>query len=131
MAGGALLSVTLVPVLMIAFIRGNILPEQKNPLNRVLIRLYRPMIDRVLKMPRATVIIAAAILALTLLPVMRLGSEFMPNLNEGTLLYMPVTPPGISITKAGELLQTQDRIIKSFPEVASVFGKAGRAATAT
>jgi Cu(I)/Ag(I) efflux system membrane protein CusA/SilA len=131
MAGGALLSVTLVPVLMVAFIRGRILPEQKNPLNRILIRLYRPIIDVVLKQPRATVGLAVIVLVLTLLPAMRLGGEFMPQLNEGTLLYMPVTPPGISITKAAELLQTQDRIIKSFPEVQSVFGKAGRAATAT
>ncbi|MEW5704653.1 MAG: efflux RND transporter permease subunit [Pseudomonadota bacterium] len=131
MAGGALLSVMLVPVLMVAFIRGHILPEEKNPLNRILIRLYRPLIARVLQAPRATVVLAVIVLLLTVLPVMRLGSEFMPNLNEGTLLYMPVTPPGISITKVAGLLQTQDRIIKSFPEVQSVFGKAGRAATAT
>src|SRR4051812_34115252 len=103
----------------------------RNPLNRALIWLYRPLIRVVLKAPLAVVLIAALGLAATAWPVSRLGTEFMPELNEGTLLYMPVTPPGLSITKAGELLQTQDRIIRSFPEVASVFGKAGRAATAT
>jgi Cu(I)/Ag(I) efflux system membrane protein CusA/SilA len=131
MAGGALLSVTLVPVLMLAFIRGRILPEARNPLNRALIWLYRPMIRLVLKAPVLTVLLAVLVLAATAWPVSRLGSEFMPELNEGTLLFMPVTPPGLSITKAAELLQTQDRIIRSFPEVRSVFGKAGRAATAT
>jgi Cu(I)/Ag(I) efflux system membrane protein CusA/SilA len=131
MAGGALLSVTLVPVLMLAFIRGRIVPEAKNPINRVLIWLYRPIIRLVLKAPLLLVVLAVAALAATAWPVSRLGSEFMPDLNEGTLLYMPVTPPGLSITKSAELLQTQDRIIRSFPEVLSVFGKAGRAATAT
>jgi Cu(I)/Ag(I) efflux system membrane protein CusA/SilA len=131
MAGGALLSVTLVPVLMMAFIRGRIVPEAKNPINRVLIWLYRPVIRLVLKAPLLLVVLAVAALAATAWPVSRLGSEFMPDLNEGTLLYMPVTPPGLSITKSAELLQTQDRIIRSFPEVQSVFGKAGRAATAT
>jgi Cu(I)/Ag(I) efflux system membrane protein CusA/SilA len=131
MAGGALLSVTLVPVLMLAFIRGRIVPEAKNPINRLLIWLYRPVIRLVLKAPLVLVVLAVAALAATAWPVSRLGSEFMPDLNEGTLLYMPVTPPGLSITKSAELLQTQDRIIRSFPEVKSVFGKAGRAATAT
>src|SRR5260221_9569099 len=131
MAGGALLSVTLVPVLMMAFIRGRIVPEAKNPINRVLIWLSRPVIRLVLKAPLLLVVLAVAALAATAWPVSRLGSEFMPDLNEGTLLYMPVTPPGLSITKSAELLQTQDRIIRSFPEVQSVFGKAGRAATAT
>jgi Cu(I)/Ag(I) efflux system membrane protein CusA/SilA len=131
MAGGALLSVTLVPVLMLAFIRGRIVPEAKNPINRLLIWLYRPVIRLVLKAPLVLVVLAVAALAATAWPVSRLGSEFMPDLNEGTLLYMPVTPPGLSITKSAELLQTQDRIIRSFPEVESVFGKAGRAATAT
>jgi Cu(I)/Ag(I) efflux system membrane protein CusA/SilA len=131
MAGGALLSVTLVPVLMLAFIRGRIVPEGKNPINRVLIWLYRPVIRLVLKVPLLLVVLAVAVLAVTAWPVSRLGSEFMPDLNEGTLLYMPVTPPGLSITKSAELLQMQDRIIRSFPEVESVFGKAGRAATAT
>jgi copper/silver efflux system protein len=131
MAGGALLSVTLVPVLMLAFIRGRIVPEAKNPINRVLVWLYRPIIRLVLKVPLLLVALAVAALAATAWPVSRLGSEFMPDLNEGTLLFMPVTPPGLSITKSAELLQMQDRIIRSFPEVESVFGKAGRAATAT
>lgn len=131
MAGGAILSVTLVPVLMLAFIRGRILPEARNPINRALIALYRPLIRLVLRVPVLIVLLAALTLAATIWPVSRLGSEFMPTLNEGTLLYMPVALPGLSVTKAAELLQTQDRIIKSFPEVASVFGKAGRAETAT
>jgi Cu(I)/Ag(I) efflux system membrane protein CusA/SilA len=120
-----------VPVLMLLFVRGRIRPEHRNPLNRILIWLYRPVIGAVLRAPIPTVLIAVLMLAVTIWPVARLGSEFMPTLNEGTLLYMPVTLPGLSVTKAAELLQTQDRIIKSFPEVASVFGKAGRANTAT
>ncbi len=131
MAGAAFLSVTLVPVLMMMFVRGRILPEQKNPVNRFLIWLYRPIIRLVLRAKIATILIALAILGVSIVPAMRLGSEFMPALNEGTLLYMPSTLPGLSITKAAELLQVQDRIIKSFPEVESVYGKAGRAATAT
>ena len=131
MAGGAILSVTLVPVLMLYFVRGRIIPEAKNPINRLLIRLYRPVIRLVLRMPVLTVVAAMAILVATAWPASQLGSEFMPSLNEGTLLFMPVTVPGLSVTKAAELLQTQDRIIKSFPEVESVFGKAGRAMTAT
>ena len=131
MAGAALLSVTLVPVLMVLFIRGRILPEHKNPLNRFLIWIYRPIIATVLRWKQLTLLVALAVLALSILPASRLGSEFMPTLNEGTLFYMPVTLPGLSITKAAELLQLQDRIIKSFPEVESVYGKAGRAATAT
>jgi Cu(I)/Ag(I) efflux system membrane protein CusA/SilA len=131
MAGGALLSVTLVPMLMLLFIRGRILPEQRNPLNRLLILLYRPLIADVLRAKLLVIGLAVALLAATAWPAMRLGSEFMPTLNEGTLLFMPVSLPGLSVTKAAEILQTQDRIIKSFPEVESVFGKAGRAATAT
>ena len=131
MAGGALLSVTLVPVLMLAFVRGRILPEARNPINRALIWLYRPLIRVVLRAPLLLILLAAGALAATVWPAQQLGSEFMPELNEGTLLYMPVTPPGLSVTKAAELLQVQDRIIKGFPEVESVFGKAGRAATAT
>jgi len=131
MAGGALLSITLVPVLMLAFVRGRIIPEGRNPINRALIWLYRPLIRGVLRMPLLLILLAAGALAVTVWPARQLGSEFMPELREGTLLYMPVTPPGLSITKAAELLQTQDRIIRSFPEVALVFGKAGRAATAT
>ncbi|MBN8908153.1 MAG: efflux RND transporter permease subunit, partial [Rhodospirillales bacterium] len=103
MAGGALLSVTLVPVLMLLFVRGRIIPEHRNPINRVLIWLYRPVIGAVLKAPVLTVLLAALALAATAWPVSRLGSEFMPALNEGTLLYMPVTLPGLSVTKAAEL----------------------------
>jgi Cu(I)/Ag(I) efflux system membrane protein CusA/SilA len=131
MAAAAVLSVTLVPALMTVFVRGRILPERRNPLNRLLIALYRPVICAVLKARTLTILLALAVLAVTAWPASRLGSEFMPTLNEGTLFYMPTTLPGISITKAADLLQTQDRIIRSFPEVASVFGKAGRAATAT
>jgi copper/silver efflux system protein len=131
MAGAALLSITLVPVLMLLFIRGRIPPEHKNPLVRVLIWAYRPVIVTVLRWKKAVLLAAVVVLALTAIPAMRLGSEFMPLLNEGTLLYMPATLPSLSPTKSAELLQVQDKILKSFPEVASVFGKAGRAATAT
>lgn len=131
MAAAAILSITLVPVLMGIFIRGRIRPEEKNPITRFLIWLYRPAIEKVLKYKKATIFAAIVALAVTIYPLSRLGSEFMPALNEGTLLYMPVTLPGISVTKAAEILQTQDRIIKSFHEVESVFGKAGRAMTAT
>jgi Cu(I)/Ag(I) efflux system membrane protein CusA/SilA len=131
MAAAAILSVTLVPVLMILFVRGRIVPEQKNPINRALIWLYRPIIQGVLKARVLTVLLAMGILALSIWPALQLGSEFMPALNEGTLLYMPTTLPGISITKAADLLQIQDRIIKTFPEVSSVYGKAGRAETST
>jgi copper/silver efflux system protein len=131
MAGAALLSVTLVPVLMLLFIRGHIKPEAQNPLNRWLIAIYRPVIAAVLQNKQATIIVALVAMGLTLYPALRLGSEFMPTLNEGTLLYMPASLPGMPVTKAAELLQTQDKIIKSFPEVASVYGKAGRAQTAT
>jgi Cu(I)/Ag(I) efflux system membrane protein CusA/SilA len=131
LAGAALLSITLVPVLMKLFVRGRIMPEHKNPLNRLLIAIYRPIIELVLRWRLATIVIAAAILAITLFPILRTGSEFMPTLNEGTLFYMPVSLPSMSVTKAAELIQLQDRIIKSFPEVDSVFGKAGRANTAT
>jgi len=131
MAGGALLSVTLVPVLMLLFIRGKIMPEQKNPVNRFLIALYRPVIAVVLRHKAATLGVATLVLLVSVWPASRLGSEFMPTLNEGTLLYMPASLPGMSVTKAAELLQQQDRIIKTFPEVESVFGKAGRALTAT
>ena len=129
--GGALLSVTLVPALMMIFVRGRIMPEHKNPVNRSLIAIYRPVIRLALKFKGLTILLAIVVLASSLWPASKLGSEFMPTLNEGTLFYMPVTLPGISVTKAAELLQTQDKIIKSFPEVASVWGKAGRAATAT
>jgi Cu(I)/Ag(I) efflux system membrane protein CusA/SilA len=131
MAGAALLSVTLVPVLMLFFIRGRIIPEAKNPVNRFLIWLYRPVIAGVMRWKGSTIVIALVALAVTVYPASKLGSEFMPTLNEGTLFYMPTSLPGMSITKAAELLQTQNKIIKSFPEVASVIGKAGRANTAT
>jgi Cu(I)/Ag(I) efflux system membrane protein CusA/SilA len=131
MAAAALLSVTLVPVLMLLFIRGKVMPEKKNPINRFLIWIYRPIIDLVLHHRVATITVAVAILVVSWIPASRLGTEFMPTLNEGTLFYMPTGLPGMSVTKAAELLQTQDRIIKSFPEVESVFGKAGRAITAT
>ena len=131
MAAAALLSVTLVPALMVIFVRGKIVPEHKNPINRFLIWIYRPVIKGVLRAKTLVILLAVAVLAATLWPARQLGTEFMPALNEGTLLYMPTTLPGISVTKAAELMQTQDRIIKSFPEVASVYGKAGRASTAT
>ena len=131
MAAAALLSVTLVPALMVIFVRGKIIPEHKNPINRFLIWIYRPVIKGVMRAKVLVILLAVAVLAVTIWPARQLGTEFMPNLNEGTLLYMPTTLPGISVTKAGELLQTQDRIIRTFPEVASVYGKAGRALTAT
>ncbi len=131
MAGAALLSVTLVPMLMMLFIRGPIMPEAKNPVNRALIWLYRPIIAGVMRWKKTTIALAVVALAVSVWPASKLGSEFMPTLNEGTLFYMPTSLPAMSITKAAELLQTQNRIIKSFPEVESVFGKAGRANTAT
>ncbi|HEX7221485.1 MAG TPA: CusA/CzcA family heavy metal efflux RND transporter, partial [Burkholderiales bacterium] len=131
MAGAALLSVTLVPVLMWLFIRGRIPEERRNPLVRGLIFVYRPVIAWALRWRKLTIAAAIAILGVSVYPATRLGSEFMPTLNEGTLLYMPATLPSLSVTKSAELLQLQDRIIRSFPEVQSVFGKAGRANTAT
>jgi Cu(I)/Ag(I) efflux system membrane protein CusA/SilA len=131
MAGAALLSITLVPVLMFLFIRGRIMPEQRNPLNRFLIWIYRPVIAGVMQWKKLTIAVAAVALAVSVFPAMKLGSEFMPTLNEGSLLYMPITLPALSVTESAELLQTQDKIIKTFPEVESVFGKAGRANTAT
>ena len=131
MASAAILSVTLVPVLMLLFIRGKVMPEAKNPVNRVLIWAYRPIISGVMRYKKVTIMVALIVLGVSYYPASKLGSEFMPTLNEGSLLYMPASLPGMSITKAAELLQTQNKIIKSFPEVASVFGKAGRANTAT
>jgi Cu(I)/Ag(I) efflux system membrane protein CusA/SilA len=131
MAASALLSVTLVPALMLLFVRGRIVPEHRNPVNRALIWIYRPVIRVALRFKTATIGIALVVLLASLWPASRLGSEFMPTLNEGTLFYMPTTLPGLSVTKAAELLQTQNKIIKTFPEVASVWGKAGRATTAT
>ena len=119
MAGAALLSVTLVPVLMLLFVRGHIRSEAENPLNRWLIAGYRPLIDTVLRRKKTTLVIAALAILISVYPAMKLGSEFMPTLNEGTLFYMPTALPGMSVTKAAELLQTQNKIIKSFPEAVS------------
>jgi Cu(I)/Ag(I) efflux system membrane protein CusA/SilA len=131
MAGAALLAITIVPVLMGYFVRGKIMPENKNPISRFLIKLYKPIIHWVLRYRWVTIGSALLILLITIFPMGRIGSEFMPPLNEGDLLYMPTTDPGISITKAKELLQQTDKIIKSFPEVHHVLGKIGRAETAT
>jgi Cu(I)/Ag(I) efflux system membrane protein CusA/SilA len=131
MMGAALLSVTIVPILMGYLIRGKIRPEHKNPVNRFLIWVYHPIIKLVLKAKVVVILLAVAVLAFSYIPWKGIGSEFMPPLNEGDLLYMPTTLPGISVTKAKELLQQTDRIIASFPEVHHVFGKIGRAETAT
>ncbi|MBI0408439.1 MAG: efflux RND transporter permease subunit [Nitrosospira sp.] len=131
MAAAAGLSITLIPVLMGYLIRGRIPAEQSNPLTRYLIRLYRPLLERVLRFPKTTLAVAALVLASTAWPVTQLGGEFMPPLDEGDLLYMPSALPGLSAGKVAQLLQQTDRLIKTVPEVASVFGKAGRAETAT
>jgi Cu(I)/Ag(I) efflux system membrane protein CusA/SilA len=131
MAGAAGLSVTLIPILMGYMIRGKIPSENSNPLNRWLIRCYRPLLEAVLRRPRTTLAIAALALLTTLWPISRLGGEFLPQMDEGDLLYMPSALPGLSASKAAELLQQTDRLIKTVPEVASVFGKAGRAESAT
>ncbi len=131
MAAAAGLSVTLVPVLMGYCIRGKVLPEDRNPVNRLLVAAYRPLIAAVISHPRATLVLAAAVLVLGLWPVTRLGSEFMPPLDEGDLMYMPTTYPGVSIDKAREILQQTDKMIMQLPEVHRVFGKIGRAETAT
>jgi Cu(I)/Ag(I) efflux system membrane protein CusA/SilA len=131
MAGAACLSITIVPVLIGFFVRGNITPEKNNPINRFLIAGYKPFLNRAIQKPK-TIIISAILIALTAAwPLTRLGSEFMPELDEGDLLYMPSTFPGISIGKAQEILQQTDRMIKTLPEVQTVFGKVGRAETAT
>ena len=131
MAAAAGLSITLVPVLMGYFIRGKIVSEQKNPINRALIAVYRPVIETVIRYPKQTLLFAAVLLVIGLWPASRLGSEFMPPLDEGDLMYMPSTYPGVSIDKAREILQQTDRLIMTVPEVARVFGKIGRAETAT
>ncbi|MDP2185905.1 MAG: CusA/CzcA family heavy metal efflux RND transporter [Xanthomonadales bacterium] len=131
MAAAAGLSITLVPVLMGYLIRGKIRPEQDNPLNRFLIAIYRPLLAMVLRRPRVALGVGMLVIALSVVPALRLGSEFMPPLDEGTLLYMPTALPGLSAAKAGELLQLTDRMIRTVPEVAHVFGKAGRADSAT
>ena len=131
MAAAAGLSVTLVPVLMGYWIRGRLPDETRNPLNRVLIRLYRPLLEAVLAWPKLTLAVAGLVFLTALWPLARLGGEFLPPLDEGDLLYMPSALPGLSAQKAGELLQQTDRLIRTVPEVARVFGKAGRADTAT
>jgi copper/silver efflux system protein len=131
MASAAALAVTLIPVLMGYLIRGRIPEEGRNPINRGLIRLYRPLLARALSRPWVVLGVALVVLAATAYPIMRLGGEFMPPLDEGDVLYMPSALPGISAGKVSQLLQQTDRLIKSVPEVASVFGKAGRAETAT
>lgn len=131
MAAAAILSITLVPVLMGYWIRGRIPPEEKNPLNRLLIRLYHPVLEFVLRFKWPVLLATVLIVAATVIPYQRLGSEFMPPLYEGDLLYMPTTLPGVSATKAREILQQTDKMIRTFPEVHHVFGKIGRAETAT
>ena len=131
MAAAAGLSITLVPVLMGYFIRGHIKPEHENPVNRFLVKIYKPFIYYVLEKPKKVLGIAFALVALGLWPMLNIGSEFMPDLDEGDLMYMPTTFPGVSIGKAQELLQQTDKLIKTLPEVKSVFGKIGRAETAT
>jgi len=131
MAASAFVSITLVPVLMGYFIRGNITSEQKNPLNRVVIALYRPMIRFILRFPKTVLVILLVLLITTYYPFQKLGSEFMPELDEGDWMYMPSTLPGISIGKGRQVLQQTDKLIKQVPEVKSVFGKMGRALTAT
>jgi len=131
MAAAAGLSITLVPILMGYFIRGHITPEKKNPVNRILIKLYRPAIDLVIKKPKQILAMSFALVLIGLWPLTQIGSEFMPDLDEGDLLYMPTTFPAISIGKAQELLQQTDKLIMTVPEVKRVFGKVGRAETAT
>jgi Cu(I)/Ag(I) efflux system membrane protein CusA/SilA len=131
MAGAAFLSITLVPVLMGYFIRGKVTPEHRNPLNRLMTWLYRPLINAVTGRPWLVLLASAVLMVVGMWPATKLGSEFMPDLNEGDIMYMPTTLPGISIGKAQQLLQQTDKLIYSVPEVASVFGKIGRAETAT
>ncbi len=131
MAAAAILSITLVPVLMGYFIRGYITPEMKNPVNRILIAAYRPLINLVINRPKAVLLASLLVVLVGLWPANKLGSEFMPALDEGDIMYVPTTYPGISIGKARELLQQTDKLIATLPEVKSVFGKIGRAETAT
>ena len=131
MAAAAGLSITLIPVLMTLFIKGNIRSEHSNPLNRTLIAIYKPMLSRVLHYPKVTIGIALLLVLITAYPLSKLGTEFMPPLDEGDLLYMPTALPGLSAAKASEILQLSDRLIKTVPEVKTVFGKSGRAETAT
>ncbi|HAT8327853.1 TPA: efflux RND transporter permease subunit [Legionella pneumophila] len=131
MAAAAILSITLVPVLMGYFIRGRILPEYKNPINRMLLAAYRPVINMIIRFPRLLIIITIGLFLITYWPLSKIGSEFMPPLNEGDLMYMPTMLPGVSIGKARQVLQQTDKMIKQVPEVKRVYGKVGRAQTAT
>ena len=131
MGGASILAITLIPVLMFYFIRGKIPREEKNPLSRWTQALYRPALRLVLRFPKTAILLAVVLMLVTIYPYTKLGSEFMPPLDEGDLLYMPTTMPGLSVTKAREILQQTDRIIRTFPEVDYVFGKVGRAETAT
>ncbi|MGE6811755.1 efflux RND transporter permease subunit [uncultured Pseudoalteromonas sp.] len=131
MAASAGLAITLVPVLMGYFIRGKVISEQKNPVNRMLVNAYKPLLNAVLKFPKATLVLAMLVAVIGFYPVNKIGSEFIPPLDEGDLMYMPTTYPGISIGKARELLQQTDKLIATVPEVQTVFGKVGRAETAT
>lgn len=131
MAAAAILTITVVPVLMGYFVRGKIIPEHKNPANRFLHFIHSPILKLAMRFRAVTLILVALLMASTFYPISKMGSEFMPPLDEGDILYMPTTFPGISITKAKEVLQQTDKILKTFPEVQSVFGKIGRAETAT
>ena len=131
MAAAAVLAITLVPVLVGYWVRGRLVPENRNPLNRLLIAIYRPLLSVVFRFRWPVLALVTVLLAATFVPYGELGSEFMPPLWEGDLLYMPTTLPGVSITKAREILQQTDKIIRTFPEVENVFGKIGRAETAT
>ena len=131
MAAASLLAITLVPVMMLAFLRGKIPKEESNPLNRLAQAVYHPLLSGVLRFPIFFIIVAVILVGITVYPFSKLGSEFMPPIDEGDLLYMPTTMPGISITEAKNILQQTDRILRTFPEVVNVFGKAGRAETAT
>lgn len=131
MAAAAGLAITLVPVLMGYFIRGRIVPEQRNPINRALLSCYRPIMDMILRFPKTLILLAVILFAATYWPFSHIGSEFMPTLNEGDLMYMPTMLPGVSIGKARQVLQQTDKLIRQIPEVKSVFGKVGRAETAT
>jgi Cu(I)/Ag(I) efflux system membrane protein CusA/SilA len=131
MAAASILAITLVPIMMLAFLRGKIPAESWNPLNRVAQAIYHPLLGGVLRVPLLAILVAVILVGITIIPFSKLGSEFMPPINEGDLLYMPTTMPGISITEAKSILQQTDRIIRTFPEVENVFGKAGRAETAT
>lgn len=131
LAAAAILAITLVPVLIGYFIRGRIVSERKNPLNRMLLALYEPILEAVLKFPKTTLLLAVGVFAISMYPASKIGSEFMPPLDEGDLMYMPTTYPGLSIGKARQILQQTDKIIRTVPEVQNVFGKIGRAETAT